>query len=193
MRTLITPRRIARATALIAALAATACSRVLDTEPYDRVPATQQIVDASTAQAALTGAYAQLEASGMYALDIQLLGEMASDNASWGGTYQFLHDITINNIQIDNTEVLNMWSALYKQIDRDNVILERVPQITSIPSSTSGEILGEAYFLRALSYSNLVKYWGDVPMPLKPVVAASRCRRTRRTPVAQVYTEISRR
>lgn len=83
-----------------------------------------------------------------------------------------------------------MWAALYRQIDRDNVILDRVPAVTSIPSSTSNEILGEAYFLRALSYHNLAKYWGDVPMPLKPVVAASDAATYARTPVAQVYTQI---
>ena len=187
-------RKFIKTTRLVAAIAATvaiaACSSVLDTAPYDRIPANQQIVDAASAQAALVGAYAQLEASGMYGLDLVLLGEMPSDNASWGGTYQFLGEIASNSIHTDNTEVFNMWAALYRQIDRDNVILDRVPAVTSIPSSTSNEILGEAYFLRALSYHNLAKYWGDVPMPLKPVVAASEASTYTRSPVAQVYTQI---
>jgi hypothetical protein len=68
--------------------------------------------------------------------------------------------------------------------------LQRVPEVTGIPSSTSNEILGEAYFLRALSYHNLAKYWGDVPMPLKPVVTANDAATYSRTPVAQVYTQI---
>jgi len=181
-------RKLIAAVALAAA--ATACSNVLDTEPYDRIPANQQIVDVATAQAALVGAYAQLEESGMYGLDLVLLGELPSDNAQWGGTYQFLKDIASNSIATDNTEVLNMWAALYKQIDRDNVIIERVPQITSIPSATRDEILGQAYFLRALSYHNLVKYWGGVPMPLKPVVNASDATTYSRAPVADVYTQI---
>jgi hypothetical protein len=177
------------ATVLLAAGAA-ACSSVLDTEPYDRIPADQQIVDAATAQAALVGAYAQLEESGMYGLDLVLLGELPSDNASWGGTYQFLGDIAANSIHTDNTEILDMWSSLYRQIDRDNVILERVPQISGIPADTRDEILGEAYFLRALSYSNLVKYWGDVPMPLKPAASAAEAATYSRSPVAAVYTQI---
>jgi len=178
------------AAAIAATLAIAACSKVLDTEPYDRIPANQQIVDAATAQAALVGAYAQLEEGGMYGLDLVLLGELPSDNASWGGTFQFLGEIAGNNIHTDNTEVLDMWSALYRQIDRDNVIIERVPQIASIPKSTSDEILGEAYFLRALSYHNLVKYWGDVPMPLKTAATASEAATYTRTPAAQVYTQI---
>jgi hypothetical protein len=185
MRKLIT-----YAAAVAAVAGATACSHVLDTEPYDRIPSNQQIVDAPTAQAALVGAYAQLESGGMYGLDLILLGELPSDNASWGGTFQFLGDIAANSIHTDNTEILDMWSALYRQIDRDNVILDRVPKITSIPAETSDEILGQAYFLRALSYHNLVKYWGDVPMPLTPVVSANDASSYSRTPVAQVYTQI---
>jgi hypothetical protein len=187
MRKLITTRLVAMA---IAATAIAGCSDVLDTEPYDRIPASQQIVDAATAQAALVGAYAQLESGGMYGLDLVLLGELPSDNASWGGTYQFLGEIANNSIHTDNTEVLDMWSALYRQIDRDNVILDRVPQLTGIPAETSNEILGQAYFLRALSYHNLVKYWGDVPMPLKPAATAAEAATYSRTPVADVYTQI---
>lgn len=86
-------RKLIKTTRLVAAIAATvaiaACSSVLDTEPYDRIPANQQIVDAATAQAALVGAYAQLEASGMYGLDLVLLGEMPSDNASWEARTNF--------------------------------------------------------------------------------------------------------
>jgi hypothetical protein len=189
MKTLITKRIVARATAIAAVLTVTACSSVLDTQPYDRIPANQTIVDAASAQAALTGAYAQLEDAGMYGLDIELLGELPSDNASWGGTFQFLGDITNNSIHTDNTEVYDMWMEVYKQIDRDNVILDRVPQV-GIPASTSNPILGEAYFLRALSYSILVKYWGDVPMPLKPVVNANDASTYSRTPAVQVYAQI---
>lgn len=183
-------RKLIIATAITAVALTAACSNVLDTAPYDRISSNQQIVDAATAQAALVGAYAQLEESGMYGLDLVLLGEMPSDNASWGGTYQFLGEVATNSIHTDNSEVLNMWSALYRQIDRDNVILDRVPQITGIPTSTSNEIQGEAYFLRALSYHNLVKYWGAVPMPLKSAATAAEASTYTRTPVAQVYVQI---
>ena len=185
----MTTRFFARA-ALLSAVGLGACSHVLDTSPYDRVPADQQIVDASTAQAALNGAYAALESTSQYGLDIELLGDMPSDNASWGGTYQFLADVTKNVITADNPEVTNMWIGLYRQIDRDNVIITRVPQLTGVPASTANEIMGEAYFLRALSYHNLVKFWGDVPMPVAPVANAADAAKYTRAPALQVYTQI---
>jgi outer membrane murein-binding lipoprotein Lpp len=176
--------------AVVAAASLTGCSSVLDVSPYDRIPADQTIVDASTAQAALNGAYEQLESSSLYGLDVQLLGDLPSDNGSWGGTYQFLGDITRNTIAADNPEVTSFWSALYREIDRVNTVILRVPQLSGVATETANEIMGEAYFLRALSYHNLVKFWGDVPMPLVPVKTASDAANYTRASVAQVYTQI---
>lgn len=166
------------------------CSSVLDVAPYDRIPANDEIVDASTAQAALNGAYAQLESSSLYGLDVELLGDLPSDNASWGGTFQFLGDITRNTIAADNPEVTALWGALYREIDRANAVIARVPQLSGVDKATADEIMGEAYFLRALSYHDLVKFWGDVPMPLVPTTSANDAASYTRAPVAQVYTQI---
>jgi SusD family. len=167
-----------------------ACNNVLDTSPYDRVQADQEIVDAATAQAALNGAYDGLQASGVYGLDLEVLSELASDNATWSGTYQFLGDVSANRIAADNPEVANMWRDLYQQIDRDNTVIERTTALTNVPDETKNEILGEAYFLRALSYHNLVKYFGAVPMPLVPVKVASDAAKYTRASVEEVYTQI---
>ena len=172
------------------ALAVVGCDRTLTTEPGDRVPADQIIVDAPTAIAALNGAYDGLQSLSYYGLDAQLLGDLPADNSTWVGTYQFLGDVEINQIAADNPEVTDMWEAIYKQIDRDNVIIARVPGVVSIDEDTKKDVVGEAYFLRALSYHNLVKFWGDVPTPLAPVSSADDAAKYTRTPVLQVYTQI---
>jgi hypothetical protein len=167
-----------------------ACSSVLDTSPYDRVPASLEIVDAATAQAALNGAYDALQSSSVYGLDLEMLAELAADNCTWSGTYQFLGDVSSNKIAADNPEVSSLWTGLYRQIDRDNTVIQRTAALTNVPDATKNEILGEAYFLRALSYHNLVKFFGGVPMPLVPVnVAADAAKYTRAT-VDQVYAQI---
>jgi hypothetical protein len=173
-----------------AALAVGACSHELATSPGDRVPAGSAIVDAPTATAALTGAYDALQSGSYYGLDLELLGDLPSDNGQWAGTYQFLGEIASNRITADNPEVTAMWGAIYKQIDRDNVVLARVPALTNVPDATRNPILGQAYLLRALSYHNLVKFWGAVPMPLAPVTVAADAQAYTRTPQLQVYTQI---
>jgi starch-binding outer membrane protein, SusD/RagB family len=174
---------------VLLALAAS-CTSELTTAPGDRVSASTLITDAPTATAALNGAYDALQSGSYYGLDLELLGDLPSDNGQWGGTYQFLGDIASNRITADNPEVTALWGAIFRQIDRDNVILSRVPTLTGVPDATKNPILGEAYFLRALSYHNLVKFWGDVPMPLVPVAVAADAQAYTRTPRLQVYGQI---
>jgi starch-binding outer membrane protein, SusD/RagB family len=174
----------------LALFVATGCDNVLTTTPQDALPAAQLIVDSKSALGALNGAYDGLQSLSYYGLDAQLLGDLPADNSTWVGTYQFLGDIEANSIGADNPEITDMWTAIYRQIDRDNVIIARVPEVASIDDGTKKEVLGEAYFLRALGYSNLVKFWGDVPMPLTPVQSADDAAKYTRTPVLQVYTQI---
>lgn len=166
------------------------CDNVLTTTPRSNVPADQLIVDSKSALGALTGAYDGLQSLSYYGLDIQLLGDLPADNSTWVGTYQFLGQIENNRIAADNPEVTDMWTAIYRQIDRDNVILTRVPEVTAIDDATKDQVMGDAYFLRALGYSNLVKFWGAVPMPLAPVQSADDASKYTRTPVLDVYTQI---
>lgn len=179
-----------RLSLLATAVLLTACDKTLQTEPFDRLNSDATITDLSTAQAAVNGAYGALESTSYYGLDLQLLGDMPSDNGRWAGTYQFLGDMVSNQIKADNSEVAAMWQAMYRAIDRDNVIIKRVPQITSIPKATQDAMLGDAYFLRALTYSNLVKFWGAVPTPTSPVVNATDAESYTRSSVDQVYTLI---
>lgn len=176
--------------AALLAVAAVGCDRALTTAPGDRVPADQIIVDGPTAIAALNGAYDALQSGSYYGLDMELLGDLPSDNGEWAGTYQFLGDLEANRIAADNPEVTALWTQIYLQIDRDNVILSRVPDASAVPADTKSEVMGEAYLLRALSYHNLVKLWGDVPMPLVPVKTADEASTYTRTPRLQVYTQI---
>jgi hypothetical protein len=172
------------------ALAASACDKVLETEPQTQVLADQVIVDAPTAQAALNGAYDGLQSGSYYGLDLFLLGDLPSDNGRWAGTYQFLNEIVGNRITADNPEVTAFWGALYREVDRDNVILKFVPTLTNTPDATKNDIMGQAYFLRALTFHNLVKFWGAVPTPTAPVVTAADAAAFARTPVDQVYAQI---
>jgi hypothetical protein len=171
-------------------LAAAGCDKVLQTDPTTQVPADRLITDAVTAQAALNGAYNALQDASYYGLDLEMLGDLPADNATWSGTFQFLNDIGTNTIQADNAEITAFWTQLYKQIDRDNVILDRVANVAGIPDATRNSVNGQAYFLRALGYHNLVKFWGAVPTPLVPVTSPADATTYTRTPVDQVYAQI---
>lgn len=176
-----------------AALAATAgCSSILDTEPTDRIPIENIITDAPTARAALLGAYDALQPLSYYGRNFLVIGDLAADNAEHKGTLQTLPDIAQNRIKADNATLTGVWGAIYSAIARANLVIARVPDVPGLTDTERGQILGQAYFLRALHYHNLVKFWGDVPMPLTPVLDPEEARRFVRTPAADVYAQIVR-
>jgi hypothetical protein len=175
---------------LFLATAFAACSKELATAPSDQILADQAIVDAPTARAALAGIYAGLQGLGYYGRNLEIMGDLPADNAIWRGTFQYLGEMDRDSTKADNTTMTSVWTAIYTVIARANMVLSKVPAINDLSSEEKNEILGEAYFLRALSYHNLVKFWGDVPMPLQPILLASDATKYPRVPVAQVYTQI---
>ena len=142
-------------------VAAAGCDSALTTDPVDRVPAEQAIVDAPTARAALVGAYDALQSLSYYGRTFQVLGDLSADNAEHVGTFQYLGQVDRNQLQADNTAVTNVWIAIYDAVARVNLILREVPNVPGLTAAQKNQILGEAHFLRALHYHNLVKFWGD--------------------------------
>jgi starch-binding outer membrane protein, SusD/RagB family len=59
----------------------------------------------------------------------------------------------------------DIWKDIYVGIFRANQVLDNVPAI-AMDEGLRNRVLGEAKFLRALFYYNLVSLWGNVPMML---------------------------
>jgi hypothetical protein len=162
----------------------------LVTEPVTSIPTERQITDAATARASLIGAYDALQSLSYYGRMVEVLGDLPADNAEHSGTFQYLDQIDRNAILADNTSVTNLWSAIYDGIGRVNTIIARVPAVADLSDTEKNEILGEAYALRALHYSNLVKFWGGVPLVLTPIEDPVTASKLTRATVAEVYTQI---
>ena len=83
----------------------------------------------------------------------------------------------------NNDDFQTPWSIFYKVINNSNKIIEGTP-ITEDNKVALQQIVGEAYFLRGLSYFYLVRLFGDVPLVLTkddPAITMSR------TSVAEIY------
>ncbi|MEO5816189.1 MAG: RagB/SusD family nutrient uptake outer membrane protein [Gemmatimonadaceae bacterium] len=181
------PRILLTALAFVAVVS---CDSALTTTPVDRIPSENEIVDAGTARAALIGAYDGLQSLSYYGRQFLVLGDLSSDNVRHRGTFQYLGDIDRNQIQSDNTAITSVWGALYDALARANTVIDRVQKVSGLTDADKNQILGEAYFLRALHLHNLTKFWGDVPMPLTPITNANDAALVTRTAKAQVYTQI---
>ena len=180
--------RFALAFALTGSLAA--CNSLLDESPSDQLPADQAITDARGARSALAGAYAALQSDSYYGGDFVFFGDLPTDNADFTGTSQAYAAADANQFRADNATVKDIWDAIYDGINRVNLILEKVPALTDLEQTEKDSILGEAHFLRALHYHNLVRLYGDVPLRLTSPQSVEEAAEITRSPVADVYTQI---
>ena len=62
------------------------------------------------------------------------------------------------------------WGKIYSAIDRCNAFIQNTSIIsdsTNKDMADMNDFIGEAYFLRAFSYFNLVRLWGEVPLRIE--------------------------
>ena len=106
-----------------------------------------------------------------------LFGEATSDNVVRDKNFNKADEaaqIMEFNFSNDNSHILTRWRSNYQGINKANQVIHFGPKIHQSfidaniePKTTQAEIsriIGEAKFLRALFYFNLVKTFGDVPI-----------------------------
>ena len=144
---------------------------------------------------AVNGVYAPLQP--IFTGQLWALAEMRSDNTSYqyntGDRSGFPFEELDEFREIDNnTHVANFFNNSYLSINRANVILERLPAATAVDQATRDQVTGEASFLRAYNYFNLVRLYGDVPLVLKEVKSVDEAFAIgARKPAADIYTQIT--
>ncbi|MEO8294421.1 MAG: RagB/SusD family nutrient uptake outer membrane protein [Gemmatimonadota bacterium] len=172
------------------ALALGGCNSLLDTTPKDQLPEDRAITSAGGARAALAGAYNALQSGSYYGGDFYLFGDLSSDNAVDVGTFNSYADAAGNQLTADNTTIGDIWASIYSAIHRANVLIAKVPGVPDLDPVERDQILGEAYFLRALHYHNLVKTFGGVPLRLQPAATVEEASQIARATTAEVYVQI---
>src|SRR2546430_2942936 len=173
--------------ALTALALAASCDSFLDPSPSDVLAPETFYKSSSDALAAVNGVYEQVKWS--YWLGFWYVSDVATDDilasAKFGSDGHRMSDYIF-----DATEwpIGDIWGNAYRTINRANAVLDRVPAITMDPALRT-RLLGEAHFMRALAYFNLVRSFGDVPL-LEHEVTSLEGVRVSRTPVEDVYALI---
>ncbi|QOI98744.1 MAG: RagB/SusD family nutrient uptake outer membrane protein [Flammeovirgaceae bacterium] len=150
---------------LIVVLLPTACEDFLDKPPQGSLTQTSFPVTAQDALLATNAVYNALREpnfnSGLFPLM-----DIMSDDANKGSNPDD-QSATIgpfDRFQHIKTEgaILRWWNTLYLAVRRANVVIEKVPLINMDPVLRD-RYVGEAKFLRAFFYFDLVRAWGGVP------------------------------
>lgn len=154
-------------------LSATACDDLLDTPPSDLLGSDGFYQTPSQSEQGIIGVYADLR----YLSDDEylLLSECRSDNV-WAnpqtnGLREY-SEIATFRAGNDLTTINSAWNRLYKVIYDANVALAKIPACDfGTYTAMKDQFLGEAYFLRAWAYFELVRLFGNVPIidsPMSP-------------------------
>ena len=141
---------------------------VLDEDPFTQ-PSTENFYkNATDAQAALTPVYARLKSgNGYYKQGFLSTLIAASDQ---GLSSYLFNDFKRGIVTSDNQSINNLWKELYLGIREANNVIDKVSEI-EMDQDLKNRIPGEAKFLRALNYFNLVRCFGEVPLRTEPVEA----------------------
>ncbi len=103
--------------------------------------------------------------------NIWVFGDVASDDAVKGGNPGDQSEITYIDqftVATDNGFLINSWEHYFNGIARTNEVIAKVPLIDMDPDLRD-RYVGEALFLRAYYYFNLVNIFGSVPLIVSPV------------------------
>jgi len=151
----------------------TSCSKFLDVEPKDSVSDEFTIVDKGSAETAVRGLYRALANNGYYGSTFQSNGYLQGDNLDWTDSRTVSLQFIQNNVRADNEEVASAWTAIYQTINRANNIIAKIPAVNDglFTETLKNQLLGEAYFVRALAYFDLARTWGGVQIVTTPTTS----------------------
>lgn len=145
------------------------CDKKLDIENPNRTTTESFWTTQDNAVKGVTGIYADMVKPGAMGRWIYFNYDLRSDegtsNSPWIDLQNWQKFILVDYNFAPCSQTV--WSDHYKGIYRANQVIENVPNI-SMDENLKKRLVGEAKFLRAFFYFNLVSLWGNVPLVLEP-------------------------
>lgn len=147
---------------------ATGCSDFLEEEAFDFVSESDFYQSEEDAEAAVNAVYQKLpEFGALYGVNYYYVTEMASEVASTRQNAQSTNprgSLDVFNFDATHPYFRLGYVRMYEIINRANSVVENVGAMTTIDATFRDRVVGEARFLRALMYFNLVRMFGEVPL-----------------------------
>jgi hypothetical protein len=175
---------------ILLSAAMSSCKKFLEVEPRASISDEAPIVDRASTDAAVRGIYNASRS--YYSVDFQSIAYLSGDNVQWTGSQSQVQEFINHRVNPENSTITSVWNGIYVSINRANNVIEKVPAVADpvLTETLKNQYLGEAYFLRALSYFDLVRIWGGVPLITTPTQGASDNRGVARSSAADTYAQI---
>lgn len=154
---------------MVVALFFPSCGEEFVTQEFENGVVSENFFqNATDAEQALTAIYDIIGSRGMYQEGNWVIGdatsddinELTGDNGDYGTHYRAASDY---RWETNNPYSTTKWFDGYKGIFRANILIQELPEI-EMDNTLKTRFEGEAKFLRALYYFNLIQAFGDVPL-----------------------------
>lgn len=134
---------------------------------------------------AVLGVYNSLQAR--VPKDFELM-EVPSGNAwvEYFATAPGIDGISTLNVSPQNDKLNSFWKSTYNGIFRANTVLANIDKPTDYAASKKEQLTGEAKFLRAMFYFDLVRIFGGVPA-ITDIITAEQSRNIGRATEQEIY------
>lgn len=170
--------------------ALSACRGFLEVIPETSLTADSFYQSQQDFEQAVGGIYAPL--LGLYNQD-WVMNEMRSDNTFFiyniaQRGYKQQEDLATFTLETNNTNTSGKWTNNYLIISRANQVLKVIDAV-NFGQAAKDNLKGQALFLRALAYFDLVKNSGGVPLFLDPATSYKETFKSR-ADATEVYKQI---
>ena len=147
-----------------------ACEKQLELSPAQSIAGDVAIKSESGIENILIGTYDEAGQGATYGGSLQVIADLIGNNdqVSWGGTFLAPAEIVNRAILPDNGFVGGFWNNAYETINQANIVIDNATTVTS-SDEKRGNVEGQAKFLRALNYFDLVSHFssGGTGVPLR--------------------------
>jgi starch-binding outer membrane protein, SusD/RagB family len=166
------------------------CESFLDLKPTNALLADNAVYNAKTSRALVNSAYSSLKSYNNGSAII--LGVIPADNVFFGGSQSQNIELDNNAFTVTNSAIVSAYASNYSTINVVNWAISEIPKVVD-ETFTTGEqdkLVGEAYFIRAFSYFNLVRSWGGIQLQLNPTTDLSSLGDIERSSKEETYAQI---
>jgi hypothetical protein len=178
---------------LLLAVSLGSCSKFIDDKPVTSLTTGNAYNTASDMENVLAGCYNTFYGTDYYQWEYVMVSDVRSDNAyPGGGNEETFYDYDRFSLPPSNHHGYVNWGALYNGIARCNILLNKIGSVNdaALTDTRRQQIIGEASFLRAFHYYQLVKLFGGVPLELESNTADPGVTRKTKSTETEVYDQI---
>ena len=151
---------------------------------------------ASNATSALFGVYEAMVQYEYYGNEFLFLTNVNSGlmvSRRTGNNNSNSYNSTLSSLKPSSglVAIENSWTGIYQTIGRTNEIINSATASEN-PSTPDeliiNDVIGQAYFVRAFNYFNLVRLWGEVPLRVTPTTTETV--HLAKSPIEAIYAQI---